>query len=117
MDDYRAPHTPGVAQAVWEFLIHKKMVPIIMTPAKIYLAHSESKIHVSMLQDKLTAVGCEFAIEDILGNKVFRIIEKSRHSIYSTNSWLSKVLPPIFYDVLRRNKVIKNILYRFKNLW
>ncbi|MFF4341609.1 class I SAM-dependent methyltransferase [Kitasatospora sp. NPDC001540] len=36
LDDYRAPHTPGVAAAVWEAVFTLGLRPVLMTPEKFY---------------------------------------------------------------------------------
>ncbi|MFC6597495.1 class I SAM-dependent methyltransferase [Kitasatospora paranensis] len=36
LDDYRSPHTPGVAAAVWEAVFELGLKPVCMTPEKFY---------------------------------------------------------------------------------
>ncbi|MGW4809088.1 class I SAM-dependent methyltransferase [Kitasatospora sp. NPDC004272] len=36
LDDYRAPHTPGVAAAVWEAVFVLGLRPVLLTPEKFY---------------------------------------------------------------------------------
>jgi len=36
VDDYRREHTPGVAAAVWEAVVSGGLVPICLTPGKLY---------------------------------------------------------------------------------
>jgi len=36
LDDYRAPHTPGVAAAVWEAVFVHGLKPVLLTPEKFY---------------------------------------------------------------------------------
>ncbi|MGW4694224.1 class I SAM-dependent methyltransferase [Kitasatospora cineracea] len=36
LDDYRAPHTPGVAAAVWEAVFTLDLRPVLLTPEKFY---------------------------------------------------------------------------------
>lgn len=36
IDDYRSAHTPGVAAATWEAIFQGKLVPICVTPQKLY---------------------------------------------------------------------------------
>ncbi|GLW54132.1 class I SAM-dependent methyltransferase [Kitasatospora phosalacinea] len=36
LDDYRAPHTPGVAAAVWEAVFTLGLRPVLLTPEKFY---------------------------------------------------------------------------------
>lgn len=35
-DDYRSEHTPGVAAAVWEAVIQGGLIPLFLTPQKLY---------------------------------------------------------------------------------
>ncbi|MFF2626393.1 class I SAM-dependent methyltransferase [Kitasatospora griseola] len=36
LDDYRAPHTPGVSAAVWEAVFTLGLKPVLLTPEKFY---------------------------------------------------------------------------------
>lgn len=36
LDDYRSPHTPGVAAAVWEAVADQGLQPVCLTPEKFY---------------------------------------------------------------------------------
>src|SRR5262249_39634241 len=35
-DDYRSEHTPGVGAAVWEEVVRDGLIPICLTPQKLY---------------------------------------------------------------------------------
>jgi methyltransferase family protein len=42
IDDYRSVHTPGVAAAVWEAVTSDHLVPICLTPQKMYATWNSS---------------------------------------------------------------------------
>jgi methyltransferase family protein len=35
-DDYRSPHTPGVAAALWDAVLHESLHPFCLSPSKMY---------------------------------------------------------------------------------
>jgi hypothetical protein len=35
-DDYRSPHTPGVAAALWDAVLHESLHPFCLSPGKMY---------------------------------------------------------------------------------
>ena len=39
-DDYRTEHTPGVSAAVWQAVISDGLVPVAITPQKMYAIHA-----------------------------------------------------------------------------
>lgn len=41
IDDYRSPHTPGVAAATWEAVLSGRLMPICITPQKMYATFRE----------------------------------------------------------------------------
>ncbi len=40
-DDYRTEHTPGVSAAVWQAVFFDGLVPVAITPQKMYAIHSD----------------------------------------------------------------------------
>lgn len=45
LDDYRSTHTPGVSAAVWEAVFSHGLVPICLTPTKLYGTFGDSEPH------------------------------------------------------------------------
>lgn len=56
-DDYRSPHTPGTALAVWEAVLGG-MVPVLTTPMKLYGSWDPAPDLVERLEAELRDQGC-----------------------------------------------------------
>jgi SAM-dependent methyltransferase len=56
-DDYRSPHTPGTALAVWE-AVGAGLVPIVTTPMKLYGSWDPAPDLVDRLEQELASRGC-----------------------------------------------------------
>ncbi|WP_375494057.1 class I SAM-dependent methyltransferase [uncultured Jatrophihabitans sp.] len=69
-DDYRSPHTPGVAAAVWEAAISDGMHPLVLTSQKLYGTWADP----GPLLDRLrSSIRREFEVQQILGRDVIRV--------------------------------------------
>lgn len=95
VDDYRAQHTIGVAAAVWEIIIEGNLVPIAVTPAKIYLVTPNSVIDIVHFKKNLEFYKLDWVEEEFLGRKVIRIIGLPDENLYSKGGKLKSFLPPI----------------------
>ncbi|HEX2056278.1 MAG TPA: class I SAM-dependent methyltransferase [Nitrospiraceae bacterium] len=44
IDDYRTEHTPGVAAAAWEAALSSKLIPLCLTPQKMYATCKDTDV-------------------------------------------------------------------------
>ena len=100
IDDFRAPHTPGVALAVWERVSSGTLYPVIMTPAKIYMMAKPSTFRIEILQKELELAGIECLIEDFCGHKVLRTVGSADSELYQINRYL-RFIPPFLVPKIR----------------
>ena len=107
VDDFRAQHTVGVAIAVWELVVARKLVPLAMTPAKIYLGSSNSQVDVEMLRKMLEEMNIQTVYEEILGHRVLRTVGLSDSELYSRVNKLKSLIPPIVLPLLRKIYVLR----------
>ena len=95
VDDFRAQHTVGVAVAVWKSILTGKLIPLMITPAKIYLGSPDVLFDFDEMKEKLGALEIQSVYEDILGNKILRTFGLRDDQLYATTSKLSAFIPPI----------------------
>lgn len=74
LDDYRSPHTPGVAAATWEAVFCHGLRPICVTPEKLYGTWADPE----PVQDELVELHgdveeCYLDIDVIAGQRVVRL--------------------------------------------
>ncbi len=70
-DDYRSEHTPGVSAAVWQAIISDGLIPIALTPAKLYGVYDDPQPYHDALHHRFSEdPGCRFRIENILDRQV-----------------------------------------------
>ena len=43
-DDYRSIHTPGVAAAIWQEVSHGNLIPLCLTPQKMYATWDQMNV-------------------------------------------------------------------------
>src|SRR5579875_3183386 len=73
-DDYRSPHTPGVAAAVWEAMLGKGLQVICLTHQKMYATFGAVAAHQGKLADWLTAWGrVSWENQTIAGKDIMRM--------------------------------------------
>lgn len=111
VDDFRAQHTVGVAVAVWDLVLQGKVVPLVMTSAKIYLGHPKIIFDKVGLEKVLQSMGIEALHEEILGHDTLRTIGLSDHNMYAKTTGLVRFVPPILGEFIRNSYLWK----RFRN--
>lgn len=112
VDDFRAQHTVGVALAVWELVLKGEFIPLILTPAKIYLGKPGSKIDIDEIKTSLEALGINSVFEEILGHKALRTIGLSDADLYSKKIGLIAFVPPVVLVFLRESYFWKKLRNR-----
>lgn len=73
LDDYRTAHTPGVAAAVWESVLHGGLVPLCVSEAKFYGTFSASDHIRQSLTRWLVARKLPHDVHDIDGRPLIRV--------------------------------------------
>lgn len=75
-DDYRAPHTPGTAAAVWGAVALDGLVPFAVTVRKLYATWGDSAAQLQTVRDLIASTPGVVGIEEqIFGHLVLRIRE------------------------------------------
>lgn len=112
VDDFRAQHTVGVALAVWQTILEGDLIPLVMTPAKIYLGRPDTSFDINEIKAKLDFLEIQSVFEDILGNRVIRTLNLEDHQLYATTGGLIRFLPPIFADLIKNSYLWKKLRNR-----
>jgi methyltransferase family protein len=73
LDDYRTAHTPGVAAAVWESVLHGGLVPLCVSEAKFYGTFGASDHIRQALSQWLAAKKRPHDVHDIDGRPLIRV--------------------------------------------
>lgn len=73
LDDYRTAHTPGVAAAVWESVLHGALVPLCVSDAKFYGTFGASDRVRQSLAHWLAARKLPHDVHDIDGRPLIRV--------------------------------------------
>lgn len=73
LDDYRTAHTPGVAAAVWESVLHGGLVPLCVSESKFYGTWSEADRIRQSLSQWLAAGKLPHDVHDIGGRPLIRV--------------------------------------------
>jgi hypothetical protein len=75
IDDYRTAHTPGVAAAAWEAVLSGSLIPLCLTPQKMYATCRHTDVawlrklkRWSQMQDEFQVV-----IEKVYGRQLLRL--------------------------------------------
>jgi Methyltransferase domain len=78
-DDYRSEHTPGTSAAVWEAVANDGLVPVALTPNKMYGVFSDPELYLTAVE-ALAAGDDRLAAEWHLigGHRLIRIGESAR---------------------------------------
>jgi hypothetical protein len=85
LDDFRSPHTPGVAAAAWEAVFTLGLHPVAVTPEKLYGTWADPE----PLQEELLRLGgdvpeCYMDVDVIAGRRVVRLSGRG----------IAKLMPP-----------------------
>ena len=73
-DDYRSPHTPGVAAAVWSAVVGGPLRPFCLTPSKLYGSFDDPAAHREAVAAWVESVpGLNSEVQIIAGEPVVRV--------------------------------------------
>ncbi|MFJ4678673.1 MULTISPECIES: class I SAM-dependent methyltransferase [unclassified Kitasatospora] len=74
LDDYRAPHTPGVAAAVWEAVFTLGLRPVLLTPEKFYGTWGDPEaVRADLLDRDWRGEGFRLDEEHLAGQRCHRL--------------------------------------------
>jgi hypothetical protein len=73
LDDYRTAHTPGVAAAVWESVLHGGLVPLCVSETKFYGTFAAAEHIRQPLSQWLAARKVPHDVHDIGGRPLIRV--------------------------------------------
>jgi hypothetical protein len=74
LDDYRSPHTPGVAAATWEAVLSKGMRPVVLSENKFYATWGDAPaIQAALLPWLEVHPQLRPEVDHILGHAVVRV--------------------------------------------
>lgn len=78
-DDWRSEHTPGVTAAVWESVFCDGLIPVVVTPTKLYGVFSDPE-PLRRSADRVLAGSADFwgGSEEIAGHEVLRMRLKDK---------------------------------------
>ncbi|MEV4559343.1 class I SAM-dependent methyltransferase [Kitasatospora sp. NPDC049285] len=106
LDDYRAPHTPGVAAAVWEAVFTLGLRPVLLTPEKFYGTWGDpDAVRDDLLARDWRGDGFRIDEEQLAGQRCHRLAydEPSPAAHRSTARRVAlDVLPPIAARAARK---------------
>ncbi|MCC9312254.1 class I SAM-dependent methyltransferase [Kitasatospora sp. RB6PN24] len=74
LDDFRSPHTPGVAAATWEAVFQQALRPICVTPEKLYGTWGDPEpVQKALVELDGDAADCHLDIDVIAGRRLIRL--------------------------------------------
>lgn len=112
VDDFRTQHAIGVAAAVWETIIEGRLIPLAITPAKIYLGKPDTTKDIKQIRTDLEGFGIQSVIEEFRGFTVLRTVGLSDEDLYSKKNGIIPFIPPILANLIRNSYLWK----RFRTL-
>lgn len=92
LDDYRSPHTPGVAAATWS-AVDQGLRPFLLTTSKFYGTWGDTSRWATALSSWLAGSDLEHEVQSIAGHDVYRVWPRS--------SAISRWVPPAAVPLAR----------------
>ncbi len=98
-DDYRSKHTPGTAAAVWEAVGRTGLVPLLVSPDKLYGTWSDPAAWQQRLRNWLPTSGLEHEEQVIARHPVLRVWSRAPQRTPAARLG-SAVTPPALWRAL-----------------
>ncbi|MFB6838728.1 class I SAM-dependent methyltransferase [Streptomyces sp. NPDC056361] len=74
LDDFRSPHTPGVAAATWEAVLTTGLKPVVLTESKLYGTWGRADALRDALAERLATHAALWGVtEDVAGHTLLRV--------------------------------------------
>jgi len=112
VDDFRSQHTIGVTVALWQIILAGQLVPIVMTPAKMYLTKTGANVDLNRVIEELESAGIQCVTEEILGMEVVRTVGLADKDLYVGRRGISAFIPPVLTDLIRNSYLWKKLRSR-----
>lgn len=89
-DDYRSPHTPGVAAAVWEAVWNKGLNVVCVTTKKLYATFGDPAPHQEKLREWLSTVDRLTSETQVIGDHEIIRVSVRKAPPSATPGWRSR---------------------------
>lgn len=104
-DDYRSPHTPGTAAAVWEAVVNDGLNPVVVTSSKLYGTWSDpDPLRKRLISSLDRDQRWEYEVQVVAGHELVRLAESYREPLQARvfNALVPMRLRPVVLRTLRR---------------
>lgn len=105
LDDYRAQHTPAVANALWANVASGKVRVLMITEHKAYVVSQKSNINLEDLEKSLSLKKIRYTPMIIESGTFIRVLPEIRKPFHNPKQLFQFILPPILFS----------LIFRFKN--
>ncbi len=95
LDDYRAPHTPGVSAAMWEVLSKGELQILALSRYKAYLMHSDNRIDLKAIYANFIEQGLKLEMFKYFNKESVRVVSDYEFDFPGRFPNLKKLVPPI----------------------
>ncbi len=102
LDDYRASHTPAVANAMWENVSSGRMRVLILTENKAYLVPKASNISLKELSANLELKKVNFTPMILETGPLIRILPEHKKPLQNPRQIIKYLVPPILFSLILR---------------
>lgn len=106
LDDYRAPHTPGVAAAAWESVLNGGLRPFALSPQKMYATWGNPDPWREVVEAEAVRAGLPVAGESVAGHTLARVGAPRQHRL---RAWVPDAALPAARRAWRAGYRLKNL--------
>jgi hypothetical protein len=107
VDDFRTQHTLGVSFAVWESIIQSNLVPVLVTPQKMYLIKKGFELDLDKIEIIFQVNKIEYIKETIKEFSYLRILGIEFYNQFSYRQYSHLFIPKIFF--LIKNSFLRSL--------
>jgi hypothetical protein len=102
LDDYRAPHTPGVSAAMWDALSKGELQILALSGYKAYLMHRDNRLDLNTIYRKFAEQGLKLETFKYFNKESVRIVSNYEYDFPGRYPNLKKLIPPILISGITR---------------